>query len=348
MSKKDKGRKLDDYKERFTTGARARGVTGEQIDAVWNMMMSFSGYSFCKPHSASYAKVSFQAAYLKTHYPAEFMAAVISNQGGFYSTFAYVSEARRMGIKILPPDINRSDIRWKGNRGAMRVGLLSVKQVNTGTRKRIVEKRKTGPYRNMFDFLERVRPEDHEVRPLIHAGAFDSFYSDKNQASMLWELACWQKSKLNRSGAENLFGVRIDIPKPSFPLEIELERLRNEFAALGFLCDRHPMVLYKETLSRLNIVKAKDLPCFVGRHVRIAGLLITGKVVHTKHGDPMEFLTFEDETERVETTFFPKTYRRFCSILDRSRPFILYGKVEEDFGAVTMTVTRVDSIPKAF
>jgi DNA polymerase-3 subunit alpha/error-prone DNA polymerase len=80
--------------------------------------------------------------------------------------------------------------------------------------------------------------------------------------------------------------------------------------------------------------------------VHFAGLLITGKVVHTKQGDPMEFLTFEDETGLVETTFFPKAYRRFCSILDRSRAFKLYGKVEEDFGVVTMTVTRVDAIPK--
>ena len=85
---------------------------------------------------------------------------------------------------------------------------------------------------------------------------------------------------------------------------------------------------------------------FSGRHVRIAGLLITGKVVHTKHGEPMEFLTFEDETGLVETTFFPKAYRRFCAILDRNRPFILYGKVEEDFGAVTMTIERVDCIQR--
>jgi len=110
------------------------------------MMMSFSGYSFCKPHSASYARVSFQAAYLKTHYPAEFMAAVISNQGGFYSTFAYVSETRRMGLEILPPDVNQSDLRWKGRSGCLRVGLLSIKHVDTDTHRRIVAGRMEKPY----------------------------------------------------------------------------------------------------------------------------------------------------------------------------------------------------------
>jgi DNA polymerase-3 subunit alpha/error-prone DNA polymerase len=308
------------------------------------MMMSFSGYSFCKPHSASYARVSFQAAYLKTHYPAEFMAAVISNQGGFYSTFAYVSEARRMEMELLPPDVNKSDIRWKGRAGAMRVGLLSIKHVTTDTRRRVIAKREAKPYLDIIDFLERVQPDDHEARSLICAGAFDSLHLKGSRAAMLWELACWQKSRSNQSGVGDLFNGRIDTPKPLFPPENERERLRHEFAALGFLCDRHPMVLYADTLKKLRICKARDLPCFVGRHVRIAGLLVTGKVVHTRHGDPMEFLTFEDETGLVETTFFPKAYRRFCSILDRSRPLILYGKVEEDFDAVTMTVKHAARI----
>jgi len=105
------------------------------------------------------------------------------------------------------------------------------------------------------------------------------------------------------------------------------------------------MVLYADALKKHKIVKAKDLSHFTGRHVCSAGLLITGKLVHTRHGEPMEFLTFEDETGLVETTFFPKAYRRFCAILETNRPFMLYGKVEEDFGAVTLTITRVNCIP---
>jgi DNA polymerase-3 subunit alpha/error-prone DNA polymerase len=344
MSKKDKDRKLEDYKEQFAAGARLRGVADKQIKAVWDMMMSFSGYSFCKPHSASYARVSFQAAYLKTRYPAEFMAAVISNQGGFYSTFAYVSEARRMGVNILLPDVNKSNIRWKGDAGFMRVGLLSIKDLNTKTQEQIVAKRKPAPYRSITDFLDRVRPGDPEARALIHAGAIDALHPKESRASLLWTLACRQKTQPNRSRERNLFNVEEEILKPLFPPENKLERLRHEFATLGFLCDRHPMVLYAGTLNKQKIVKASDLHRFAGRIVRVAGLLITGKVVHTKHGDPMEFLTFEDETGLIETTFFPKTYRRFCAMLDRSRPFMLYGKVEEDFGAVTLTVKHVERV----
>ncbi len=344
MSKKDTSRKLSDYRQRFATGARARGVADKQIEAVWQMMMSFSGYSFCKPHSASYARVSFQAAYLKTHYPAEFMAAVISNQGGFYSTFAYVSEAQRMGVKILPPDVNLSRIRWKGGAGAMRVGLLSIKAVRASTCRRIVQQRETRPYTDIIDFLERVKPDHHEARSLIHAGAFDLLHPQERRASLLWVLARWRTFRPERTGAGRLFNGRTGIPIPAFPPETERTRLRREFAALGFLCDRHPMVLYADALQKHRICKAKDLPRFVGKHVRIAGLLITGKVVYTRHGDPMEFLTFEDETGLVETTFFPKAYRRFCSLLENSRPFILYGKIEEDFGAVSMNVMHVDRV----
>jgi error-prone DNA polymerase len=345
MSKKDKVRRLGDYKQRFEKGARLYGVTDEQIDAVWNMITSFDGYSFCKPHSASYARVSFQAAYLKTHYPAEFMAAVISNQGGFYSTFAYVSEAQRMGIKVLPPDVNKSDIRWKGKGASMRVGLLSIKHLGVGSQECIVEKRREKPYSDIFDFCKRVRPDDREARALIHAGAFDSLHRKEDRAGLLWELAVWQKSGAKRNRAPGLFGGLTDscIIKPSFPPTKGHERQRHEFVALGFLCDRHPMILYEGALKHKGIIKAIDLPFFAGRHVRIAGFLITGKVVHTKCGDPMEFLTFEDETGLVETTFFPKAYRRFCAMLERDRPFILHGKVEEDFGAHTLTVERVDT-----
>ena len=109
ISKKHKERQLHDYYQQFCHGAERNNASPEVIDRIWKMIMSFAGYSFCKPHSASYAQVSFKSAYLRTHYPAEFMAAVISNQGGFYSTFAYISEARRMGLAILLPDMNESD-----------------------------------------------------------------------------------------------------------------------------------------------------------------------------------------------------------------------------------------------
>ena len=248
-----------------------------------------------------------------------------------------------MNLQILPPDVNLSEIRWKGRGHSLRVGLLSVADLGAATHQRIIEYRKTRPYSSLPDFLQRVRPEEPEARTLIHAGAFDRLHPGQTHAVLHWELARWRHGRTHRQASADLFAGRggLKIDRPVLPPEQPRERLRREYAALGFLCDRHPMVLFGEALEKEGIVKAAALHRHAGKTVRTAGLLITGKVVSTRHGDPMEFLTFEDETGLVETTFFPQAYRKFCYILDRHRPYILTGKVDEDFGAVTLTVDHV-------
>jgi DNA polymerase-3 subunit alpha/error-prone DNA polymerase len=197
------------------------------------------------------------------------------------------------------------------------------------------------------DFLKRVRPAEDEARSLINCGALDALNPAGNRASLLWALACWLKSKRPKAATQSLF-KRADTTgrsqPPRLPAEDERERLRREFAVLGFLCDRHPMELFADKLQKRRTIKAVDLPRFIGRKVCLAAWLITGKVVSTKKGDPMEFLTFEDETGIVETTFFPQAYRRFCHIIDRQRPYLLTGRVEADWGALTLTVEKAERI----
>jgi DNA polymerase-3 subunit alpha/error-prone DNA polymerase len=335
MARKDRHKRLPDYLRRFIAGARQRGVSTEAIETAWDMILSFDGYSFCKPHSASYARVSFQAAYLKTHFPAEFMAAVITNQGGFYSTAAYVSEARRMGVRVLPPDVNASEIAWCGRGPELRVGWGTLHHLSKETRERIVALR---PFRGLADFLERVRPDEDEARVLLHSRAFDILSPSQTHAQRLWQILSWRASD---HASRDLFNRR-DLTSPPLQPDRSQDLLREEMQALGFLCDRHPMTLV--TLED-RVVKAKDVARFAGRRVRCAGFLITGKVVFTRQGDPMEFITFEDETGLLECTFFPETYRRYCHILDPARPSIIEGKVEEDYGACTITVDRVTSLP---
>ncbi len=342
LSKKDRAARLADYYGRFVAGARQRGLSREQVEAVWAMMMSFDGYSFCKPHSASYARVSCQAAYLKVHHPAEFMAAVLSNQGGFYSAFAYVSEARRMGLHILPPDVNDSEIHWTGARGRLRVGLMAVKGLSRRTMARIVAGRNGGSYMSIDDFIRRVAPEKDELRALAAAGALDSMYPGGSRAALLWEAArAGSGHRAVRQGM--LFAAPPDVP--CLPADDRAERLRQEFEVLGFLCQDHPMKLYRHLPALCGTVRAVDLPQLAGRRVRFAGWLITGKLVRTRNDETMQFLTFEDETGLVEATFFPPVYRRCCHRLDSGRPCLLAGRVEEEWGAVTLTVT--DAVPLA-
>jgi DNA polymerase-3 subunit alpha/error-prone DNA polymerase len=199
-----------------------------------------------------------------------------------------------------------------------------------------------------------VEPDEEEARSLIHAGACDALRPGTDRTTLLWELAAWKHHRRKRkapSTAPSLFDESEPTPAaiapPELPQGTEIERLRQEFAVLGFLCDRHPMVLYDEFLRRRRTVKARDLGEHVGRRVTCAGWLITGKVVSTREGDPMEFLTFEDETGMIETTFFPGAYRRHWDLLQSHAPCLLHGLVEEDFGAITVTVERMERLGPA-
>ncbi len=351
ISKKDKELALVDYHDRFKNGAMEKGVSQKDIQSVWDMITSFSGYSFCKPHSASYARVSFQAAYLKTHYPAEFMAAVISNQGGFYSTFAYVSEARRLNVKIFNPDVNKSDIQWKGHNFKLRVGLLSIRDLSAKTMKTIIAQRNRTLFSSPEDFFVRANPREGEVRALIHSGCLDSLLrNNSSRATLLWTFSAWQKQKKEIGHGPSLFSdndfdhTGPATAMPSLPSENRIEKLRKEFFVLGFLCTCHPITLYRDIIARHNTVKAKHLSRFTDKKVTFAGWLITGKVVKTRQGYPMKFLTFEDETGIIETVFFPKPYARFCHMLDYGKPYLLYGKLESNWGTTTLVVEKTRPI----
>jgi error-prone DNA polymerase len=359
LARKWPGRKVEDYRQRFLEGARGLGVGEEVAEKVWRMILSFSGYSFCKPHSASYALVSFQSCWIKAHYPAEFLAAVISNQGGYYSTFAYVSEARRMGLGILLPDVNASEKAYtgitrhpgavaadgdarataSGARGDLRVGLMQVKGLQEAAVEALLEaRRRGGPFASLEEFLARVDADPADVRLLIRAGCFDSVAKGRSRAALLWRLYAHAEARRAAGRRQRpLFSEeRADLPEPR---EADPERiLRDEADTLGFLVSRHPLALYRRELARIRHVPAEELGRHAGRRITTVGWLVTGKLVETKKGEPMEFLSFEDTTDIYETTFFPRAYARFCRILTTTRPFVLRGKVEEDFSALTLTV----------
>lgn len=338
LSKKRPEKWLPEYRDRFFQGALERGVKPEVVELVWQMIQSFAGYSFCKPHSASYAMVSFQAAYLRAHYPAEFMAAVISNGGGFYSTFAYLSEARRMGLKILPPDINLSELPYRGRGRELRCGLMQLKGVREEWLKSLLRERERGPYASLEDFLTRVKSEPAEMRLLIRAGCFDSISNALNRPQLLWKLLQLHSPSTAHEGFA-FAQTRPWIPEiPEYPEE---QRLQDEIETLGLMLSRHPMSLYQDILGRTEHLPAARMYEGIGQRVRMVGWLITGKVVATKHQESMEFMTFEDLTGIYETTFFPKAYRQSGPLLNRHQPFWLLGKVEGDHGGISLNVETV-------
>lgn len=347
LSKKEKFVRLREYRDKFVVGCTANRVDPQEIERMWAMMMSFDGYSFCKPHSASYARVSFQAAYLKCHYPAQFMAAVISNGGGYYSTFGYVSEAKRMGLEVVPPCVNGSDIVWTGKAEELRVGLMAVHGLSEKFMQRIIVERNRRAFVSEYDFFKRTKPSDNEARVLIHSGGLDQIATTANRTSLLWQWSSFQHVKYN-SMCGTLFEAPLP-PPPKLPPPDRLTKLRREYKALGFLCSAHPLQLLqagggKSRNGMKMLTKIGTLQSWVGKRVAVAGWLLTGKLISTKTGEVMEFLTFEDETSIVETTFFPKVYQKYAHLLQGGRGYVLHGLVEEDFGAITLTIDTVEPI----
>jgi error-prone DNA polymerase len=341
VSKKHREKKLRDFYARFVQGARERGVKLEVIEDVWKMMMGFAGYSFCKPHSASYTLVAYKSAYLRAHYPAEFMASVISNGGGYYSTFGYLSEAQRMGLTILGPDINESKVKYTGKNREIRVGLMQLKALSQeGQESIIYERSKNGPFTNVEDFLLRIGCHLHlqDVRILIKSGCFDSIANGLTRPSLMWQALRFYGGDYQEENSPPLLfapAFQLPIKQPPYPKQLTL---RHELDILGISLSHHPLERYEGILKNVEYVKACNLKAHVGKTITTIGWLVTGKTVHTKNGEPMKFVSFEDTTGLYETVFFPKVYNQFCHMLNERRPYILKGKVEEDFGSISLAV----------
>jgi DNA polymerase III alpha subunit len=388
LSKKRPVKALASYAEEFFAGAHALGRDMATAAKVWEMVMSFAGYSFCKGHSCSYIRVAQHSCYLRAHYPAEFMAGVLANGGGFYAPFAYVAEALRMGLTVLPPDVNASGYRTSGRGREVRVGWQFIKGLSAGAVERMLEARSGGqdgqggqdaqesvgtahartsstrPFSSLADFRVRTGLKPEDLRLLVKVGAFDSIANGITRPMMLWMI----DAESDRPGIPRGHGDRGipsgTHPERSLPLaslgvgttpvadpprlrEYDAARRRRiEYELLGFTTDGHPMDLYTEELARLKVVRSTSLARHVGRSVVCAGMLTTSKPVHTIKDEPMEFATFDDGTGLIEAVLFPDVYRARGHVLFDPGPFIFRGKVEEEFGAVTVTVTGLERLDR--
>jgi error-prone DNA polymerase len=381
LSKKRPAKALAGYAEEFFTGAARLGRDVETAKRVWSMIMSFAGYSFCKGHSASYIQVAQHSCYLRAHYPAEFMAAVLGNGGGFYHPFAYVAEAMRMGLTVLPPDVNESEFRCTGSGRELRVGLQFVKELSADGAERVLAARGSHPersegsgracepgssltrttdpilrsaqddgtcrpYGSLVDLRARTGLSPSDLRALIKVGALDSIAGGWTRPMMLWLVD--STAECVRDPADRP-GDWFDHLPPTVPVLREYgpeRRRREEHATLGFITDAHPMALHADELERFRVCPSTELHRHVGKHVLAAGMLTTAKPVHTLKDEPMEFATFDDGHGLIETVLFPDVYRDRGHVLFDQGPFIFRGKVEEEFGAVTVTITRLDRLER--
>lgn len=346
MSKKRDFVAIERYRRQFVGGARAHGCAREVADELWRQIESFSGYSFCKAHSASFALVSYQAAYLRAHHPAEFIAAVLSNYGGYYATFAYVSEAKRMGLRVLLPCVNQSERHYSGADDWIRIGLGQMRHIHHDSIGRLLDERmRNGPFHDLGDFLSRVTMPTPEVEILIRSGAFDGIAQGRNRPELLRQLILYRArcdGGHSRGQSQPSLFPQASLPNVPPVRNYDWEHvLACEAECIGFTASVHPLALFKDELKRYTIVKAADIERHVGKTITLVGWQVTRKRLWTRKDEPMVFITFEDTTGLYETVVFPREYRRLAPLTMNAGPFVLSGDVTEEYGAVTVTVKEM-------
>ena len=369
LGRSDSGQRMQELADRFDAGCQANGVAIAVIDEVWEMISSFAGYSFCKAHSASYAMVSFQCAWLKAHWPAHFLARVIANQGGYYATSAYVEEARRRGVAIHGVCVARSA--WKTapeahapghairQSHAIRLGLQLVKGLSRATADAIARERARAPFAGVRDLRQRTGAASDELTTLASAGACDALMPGLNHAQRAWLVAVVARGDDGAARARPRDNQALldlgapDVRDPPPPALRDLppaEVLRRRWAILGCLAEAHPLALW--TIRNRPAGRCRDVVAAAqGRRVALVGRAISRKDVSAtyltdRHGEPlaqprfapMSFVTIEDETALVETTWFPETYARHAVLLERGEPLRLDGVIEVEHGFATLRV----------
>jgi DNA-directed DNA polymerase III PolC len=310
------------------------------VDRVWYEIESFSGYSFAKGHSASYAVESYQSLFLKAHYPLEFMVGVINNFGGFYRTEFYFHEARMSGGKIEAPCVNNSNHLTTIYGDRIYMGFIHIKNLEMKLAQQIsIERSQNGDYKSLDNFLRRINAGLEQVRILIRIGAFR--FTGKNKQRLLWEaMLFYSQSKIKRE-AEELFDTEpTEYPLPNL-IRHDIEDAFDEIELLGFpLCDPFKLLATSERGDAI----ADDLMKKIGKQVHLTGYVVTIKDTRTKKGDAMHFGTFLDQHGKVfDTLHFPDIARKFPF---RGRGFYsIKGKVAEDFGVAMIEVSWMDKLP---
>jgi DNA-directed DNA polymerase III PolC len=330
-------------RDSFVVACRRQGVRKEVAQEIWRQIKSFAGYAFCKAHSASYAILSFQVAYLKAHHPAEFMAAVLSNGGGFYGAGAYIQEARRLGLKILLPDINKSAYEYTGSDGAVRIGLMQVKGLSLASVESILKAREEGYFTSLSDLMGRTQVGFKELHTLIRCGALDCF--ELSRPELLWRLEVLGKGPGTSRKAKNSHQVRRDLTHivPRIPEYSLHQRCLIELETFGFMATRHPLQLLVPQPGPEGVITAAQMGEHVGHEVRMIGWLISAKrITSRKSGQPMKFMSMEDLSGTFEVTLFPNVYRQYAPLSLGHGPYLVTGRVEESYGAFSLTAKALE------
>lgn len=366
---KKKPEEMAKEREKFTSGAIANQIDESIATYIFDLMEKFAGYGFNKSHSAAYALVAYQTAWLKTHYPAAFMAAVLSSDmDNTDKVVILIEECRQMKLVVLPPTINVSNYRFTANdQNHIVYGLGAIKGVGEAAIEDIIKERETnGPFLNLYDLCKRVdlrKVNRRVLDALVKAGAFDDF--SPNRASHLAELptalrVAEQHGKMAQTGQNDLFSFEnsetdADDDSPhDYTNSVEpwsdKERLAAEKLTLGLFLTGHPIDQYEAELKHFTHGKIASLQVSRGKmEARIAGMVVEVRTRQNKHGKTMGFATLDDKTGRLECALFGDTYDQYRDIFSKDTLVVAEGALAIDnfSGTLRLTVEKLYDIDQA-
>ena len=283
------------------------------------MMAAFAGYGFPKAHAASYAQIAWRSAWCKTYFPAEFMAAVLANWGGYYSQRVYLSEARRLGHTVHPPHVNQSKRNFAvGLVSGEKMLFMGLDQVNHLTRRTIEKIIRLRPYHSLEDFLSRVDPRPQEAEYLAKVGALDGLGSIPAILKRLQ--SGWMAGQISLFSLDETEGE-------DWNLE---QKMAAQLELLGASLEAHPLELLADQITKSGAITTAEAVERIGQRVTIAGIRQTSRRSRTARGETMLFLTFEDLSGMLDVIVFPDVYRRTKAIVTANSPMLITGTVETD------------------
>jgi DNA polymerase III alpha subunit len=336
MSHFDPGGVMQTLRNNFIQGAkRRRNVPSETAERIWEMMAAFAGYGFPKAHAASYAQLAWNSAWCKTHFPAEFMSAVLGIGGGYYSQRVYLMEARRLGLQINPPHINHSNhhfrVIYPQGQPVLHMGLNQVRDLTQRTISSIIEKR---PFKSLEDFLIRVDPQKKEAQHLIMCGALEDL--------VIIPQALERVEHKRPPGQMGLFSSQANIDDWSIEQKIQAQQ-----EVLGVSLAISPLEQYADQIQSQGAVSTLEAQSMVGEKVIVAGMRQTWRRFKTRSNETMCCLNLEDLEGSLSVVIPPKLYRRYHNQLHEPGPFIIEGVVESNSkdSRIRLMAQRLDLLP---
>jgi len=365
---KKKPEEMAKQREIFVEGAKARGVAEKTATYIFDLMEKFAGYGFNKSHSAAYALVSYQTAWLKTHHPAAFMAAVMSaDMHNTDKVVTFIDETHHMGLEILPPDVNRSTTRFAvQDDKTICYGLGAIKGVGiAATDGLVAEREQAGHYQDLFDFCRRVdlrKMNRRAMEALVRCGALDRL--GPNRATLMASLAsalqlAEQHGRDAAAGQDDLFGnLALSVPPEHAPVSARFveaaewsdrERLEGEKETLGLYLTGHPIEQYQEELANFVKLRIADIKPERDQKVIVAGLVVAIRARNSRRGDRIAFVTLDDRSGRIELAVFSEAYNRYRNLIVKDRLLVVEGtvSVDEYSGGFKMSAEQIFDIDQA-